>query len=653
LSNPQVCRFAGARKDKRDKTLYDVEFIVPYKELEGIVKQSFEEFANRDEIHLHVSIMELSAVKKHEFFGEAIIARGLTASFIKNLSLDIPLIEIPMVGYDVFKAVSTGIQKYNPSHIAFIGTPDVIYGAEILQNFFKLKVSALLMQHRDDAYSMVEKAKNEGADLFIGGNHIYQIAGKAAYHAVRIDSGKEAIRQALNEALRAIKIRHQERERTERFRALVEHVHEGIVSIDRWGRITVMNGDAFKMLGLTYTNCTGRLASEVIPEINFSEILSIQEPSFGDLINIKGNSFTTNRIPIKVSGEVVGHLITFQEVAHLQEIESRIRREVHRKGLVARYRFDDVIGESAIIKNTISLARDYSCVGANILIIGETGTGKELFAQGIHANSTRQNGPFVAINCAALPESLLESELFGYVEGAFTGASKGGKTGLFELAHRGTIFLDEVSEITPFLQGRLLRVIEEREIMRLGHDKVMPVDIRVISAANKDLRELVDKGQFRKDLFYRLDVLRLNVPPVRDRGQDIQILIEYFLSKYDTLAHGYSRALDEECWAFLLSRDWEGNVRQIRNFGERLSVIAKGKTISMEDVYQAYGGNSGFNTPVDRGKINDPWADVQALERATILECLRKYGNNKAEAAKALGMDRSTLWRRMKKFGIK
>lgn len=632
--------------------MYDVEFIVPYRELEQVVKQAFDEFAFRDEINLHISIMELSAVEKHEFFGEAIIARGLTASYIRNLPVDIPLIEIPMVGYDVFKAVSTGIQKYNPTHIAFIGTPDVIYGAEILQNFFNLKVSALLMQHRDDAFAMIEKAKKDGTDLFIGGNHIYQTALKAGHHAVRIDSGKEAIRQSLNEALRAIKIRHQERERTERFRTLVEHVHEGIVSIDRWGRITVMNGDALRILGVPSSDFAGRLASEVIPEIDFSEILSIQEPSFGDLINIRGNSFTTNRIPIKVNTEVVGYLITFQEVAHLQEIESRIRREVHRKGLVARYKFDDIIGTSNIIKNTISLARDYSCVGANILIVGETGTGKELFAQSIHANSTRQNGPFVAINCAALPESLLESELFGYVEGAFTGAAKGGKAGLFELAHQGTIFLDEVSEITPFLQGRLLRVIEEREIMRLGHDKVMPVNIRVISATNKDLRELVASGQFRKDLFYRLDVLRLNVPPVRNRGRDIRILIEYFLSKYDNIAHGYSRTFDDDCWAFLLSQDWEGNVRQIRNFGERLSVIAKGKTISIEDVLQAYGGNRRDPPSSEDGVNTNPWSDVHAVERATILEVLRKAGNNKAEAAKALGIDRSTLWRRMKKLDI-
>lgn len=632
--------------------MYKIEFIVPYKELEGVVRQAFQEFSHRNEINLHVKIMELAVVKKHTFSCEAIIARGLTAAYIKNLALDIPLIEIPMVGYDVIKAVSIGIQKYNPAHIAFIGTPDVIYGAEVLQLFFRRKVSALLMQHKDDGLAMIKEAKNSGADLFIGGNHICRSASQAGYNAVRIDSGKEAIRQALNEALRTVKIRHQERERAERFRTLVEHVHQGIVSIDRWGRITVINGDAARLLRISDSSVIGRLASDIIPGISFPELLNLQQPSFGELIKTESGSLTTNYIPIKVNNEVLGHLITFQEVSHIQEIESRIRREVHRKGLVSRYRFSDIIGYDDSIKETLSLAHDYSRVGANILIVGETGTGKELFAQSIHSSSSRKDGPFVAINCAALPESLLESELFGYVEGAFTGAAKGGKAGLFELAHMGTIFLDEVSEITPFLQGRLLRVLEEREIMRLGHDKIVPVDIRIISATNKDLREQVSNGQFRKDLLYRLDVLRLNIPPVRQRGGDIQHIVEHFLARYDSLAHGHMREIDTICWPFLSIQQWDGNVRQIRNFCERLSVIAKGEKIHLQDVKQAYGVQADPILSPLSVQSEDPWKNVRDTEKAAIIECLQKNGNNRTSAARELGIDRSTLWRRMKKLKI-
>jgi transcriptional regulator with PAS, ATPase and Fis domain len=290
-------------------------------------------------------------------------------------------------------------------------------------------------------------------------------------------------------------------------------------------------------------------------------------------------------------------------------------------------------------------------VHANILIVGETGTGKELFAQSIHNASSRREGPFVAINCAALPESLLESELFGYVEGAFTGASKGGKAGLFELAHRGTIFLDEISEISPFLQGRMLRVLEEREIMRIGHDQVIPVDIRIISAANRDLHELVEQGQFRKDLLYRLDVLQLDIPPVRDRGNDIRMLIEHWFSRFELQLYGRTRPIGDECWPYLQSQKWEGNVRQLRNFCERLTVIAQSECIHLEEAVQAYGEHRALQK-VTRIEKEDPWEEVHAKERATILECLEKCHRNRSEAARLLGIDRSTLWRKMKKLNI-
>lgn len=631
--------------------MFDIEFIVPYEDLVDVVKLAFEEFSQRDQINLHIKRMELEQAKQHRFFGEAIIARGLTASYIKNLGLDIPLIELPIVGYDVIKAISQGMQRFAPSHIAFIGTQDMIYGAEALELYFQCKISILQIEHHDDAVSVIGKGREIGADLFIGGNKAYRAAVQAGYNAVRIQSGKEGVRQALNESLRVAKVRRQERERAERFRTLVENVHQGIVSVNKWGRITTINGDAKHLLRIASSNCIGRMASDIIPNIDFSDLLELTEPSFGEVISIQGSSLTLNRIPIKVQDEVAGHLITVQPVTHIQEIESRIRRNAHKKGLVARYKFEDLIGTSAPMKSALNLAHKYSRVNANILIVGETGTGKELFAQSIHNASSRRNGPFVAINCAALPESLLESELFGYVEGAFTGASKGGKAGLFELAHRGTIFLDEISEISPFLQGRLLRVLEEREIMRIGHDQVIPVDIRVLSATNRDLHEQVAEGQFRKDLLYRLDVLRLNIPPVRERGYDIKMLIEHLLGRFEHQIHGTSRKITDECWSFLLSQEWEGNVRQIRNFCERLSVIAQGESIHYDEVLQVYGVNSS-QTRNPESDAPDPWEEVHAQERATILECLEKCGRNRSEAARLLGIDRSTLWRRMKKLKI-
>lgn len=224
-------------------------------------------------------------------------------------------------------------------------------------------------------------------------------------------------------------------------------------------------------------------------------------------------------------------MVAFQDVTRIQEMEGKFYRKIHLRGHVAKYTFDDILFQSSEIKRTIETAQRYSEVDSNILIIGETGTGKEIFAQSIHNHSNRKNNPFVAINCAALPENLLESELFGYAEGAFTGAMKGGKQGFFELAHRGTIFLDEIGEISPKMQSRSLRVLQEREIMRIGDDKVIPVDVRILSATNKDLMQMVKSNDFREDLYYRLSVLDLVLPPLRERREDIPLLVNAFIQK--------------------------------------------------------------------------------------------------------------------------
>jgi len=635
--------------------MYDIEFIVPYQDLLPSVLDAYEEFPAKDEINLHIKIMDTDEAKEHLFFGQAIIARGLTAQYIKSLNLDQPLIELATSGYDVIKAISFGLEHYHSTHIAFIGTPDMIYGAQALEYLFNCRISVYPLSISDDIQEILARCKQGGADLFIGGNWLYNRALEAGLNSVRVESGKESIRQALNESLRAVTIWHQERERAQRFKILVDNVHEGIISTDQKGHITVMNADARRLLKLSAHPFGGAFIGEVVPEIKFSDYQNMSNPTFGELIKVNGNSLIMNWIPIVVNNVVSGHLLTLQNVAHIQEIESRIRKKAHRKGLVAHYSLQDIIGESNALKMTLMLAGQYSKVSSNVLIVGETGTGKELFAQGIHAQSARHNGPFVAINCAALPPTLLESELFGYVEGAFTGASKDGKVGLFELAHQGTIFLDEIAELSPFLQGRLLRVLEEREIMRLGHDEVIPVDIRVIAATNKNLHSLVEQSLFREDLLYRLDVLRLNIPPVRERGTDIVLLVKHFLTSFDEEGPNRVRQLKRDSWEYLSSQRWEGNVRQIRNFCERLSVSSGSDAITLADVVHAYETDMVYSiNPVrksdDAGK-DEVREAISDLERGMIIEVLSRSANRK-EAAKALGMDRTTLWRRMKRLGI-
>lgn len=244
-----------------------------------------------------------------------------------------------------------------------------------------------------------------------------------------------------------------------------------------------------------------------------------------------------NIIPIDIDGGIIGAMITLEDVGHIVEMEATIRKKLYTKGLLAQYHFDDIVGVSPQIAEVKQMAENYAYIDATVMILGASGTGKELFAQSIHNASQRHKRPFVAVNCGAIPSSILESELFGYVEGAFTGANKKGKAGFFELAHGGTIFLDEIGEMNKVAQMALLRVIQERRIMRLGDDKYLPVDVRIITATNKDLAHLVASGDFREDLYYRINVLPLQLPSLKDRSGDAGVLAEYFIARFNKKFH--------------------------------------------------------------------------------------------------------------------
>jgi transcriptional regulator with PAS, ATPase and Fis domain len=272
-------------------------------------------------------------------------------------------------------------------------------------------------------------------------------------------------------------------------------------------------------------------------------------------------------------------------------------------------------------------------------------------AQSVHNASDRRKGPFVAVNCAALPESLLESELFGYVEGAFTGAAKGGKSGLFELAHQGTIFLDEVSEIPYRLQGRLLRVLQEREIMRLGHDRVIPVDVRVISATNKNLKQLTRQGSFRQDLLYRLDVLGIFIPPLRKRREDILILFSRFLAMNNNRFNKKVQRLTTQAQKVLLDYDWPGNVRELGNVCERVVVLSAGSTLDAADIRRVLAVDESLLKSEDAEQL--PYRQLRTgkqreAERESIRSALAAAGGNKTQAAILLGVSRTTLWRKIR-----
>jgi transcriptional regulator with PAS, ATPase and Fis domain len=324
-----------------------------------------------------------------------------------------------------------------------------------------------------------------------------------------------------------------------------------------------------------------------------------------------------------------------------------------------RYTFADIVGRSQAIMRCKEQAAQIAAGMSTVLIWGETGTGKELFAQSIHSASPRRGGPFVAVNCGALPASLVESHLFGYEEGAFTGARKGGQAGLFEQADGGTLLLDEVGEMDYELQAKLLRVLQEREVVRIGGKKPVPVDVRIIASTNKDLLRLVADRKFRDDLFYRLNVVDLKIPPLRERVEDIMYLARYFVRRFNQMFGSPVRRVGEEAARYLERYNWPGNVRELQNCVERTMNLCDREAIMPEHlpaVIREYSDKKYGPKPAARPEMrqdrNSLDGAAREAEKRAIAEALRQAGRNRRRAAESLGVSTVTLWRKMKRYGL-
>ena len=344
---------------------------------------------------------------------------------------------------------------------------------------------------------------------------------------------------------------------------VIANFEDGVIVTDRDNVITYHNGRALELL--EEENLCGRPLGQYI---------KVEEGFEDAFVSVKQKSLHLTRKTINIDQERKAEMLIIKNLTDIRNIDEQYRKQKKYSGSTARYKFADIIHRSQAVESLIKTAAALAETASTVLMIGESGTGKELFAQSIHNASARSGRSFVALNCAALPESLLESELFGYEDGAFSGAKKGGKRGLFELAHTGTIFLDEVGDAPLAIQKKLLRVLQEKEIMRLGGDHVVPVDVRVIAATNRNLAELVASKQFREDLFYRLNVFPLRIPPLRERRQDVGVLLDFFLRKYAKLHRKTLPKLEAPVYELLSNHPWPGNIRQLENIAEFIVTIS-------------------------------------------------------------------------------
>ena len=627
-------------------------FIVPYPELQDRVREIFLHHPANATIQSKI-ISEMAERLDHlDDDYDVVVARGYTAHKLSQRLTDVPIIELPITSYDILRAVQECLLQNPDSRIAIIGSYDKYHDAELLSSLFHRDIRIYCADAIEDVDAYLEKSLADGYDVVIGGNSVCQSALHHGVPSYVIQVGDEAIITALNEVLRTAEVITRKREQAQMYETITQSSKEGILYVDSRRSIRIINRLALQMhqgnqkfqVGCPLRDFYPFMVSRAEEVLQNGRELADELQHYGDTI------LSISYIPIIVSKTVTGVVISFQDVTKIQRLEAQVRQKLSQRGLHARYTFSDIVHDSTVLDRTIQIAQHYASVASNVLIIGETGTGKELFAQSIHNASSRKEGPFVAINCAALNESLLESELFGYVEGAFTGASKGGKMGLFELAHHGTLFLDEISEIPSSLQGKLLRVLQEREVRRVGGTAVTSVDVRIIAATNRDLLQMVEAGTFRRDLLYRLDVLKLWIPPLRQRKADISTLFLNFIEE-NNRRFGYQiTGITPDALQTLCDYDFLGNVRELENIAERLSVLKLSGIIQKEDVMEMLFSNDEMEKP--QGAHQEKWGQHLISEPEKIMEALASCGGNRTKAAAILGMDRSTLWRKMKAYQL-
>ncbi|MDK2877405.1 MAG: hypothetical protein PWR06_121 [Thermoanaerobacteraceae bacterium] len=626
----------------------NILLIAPYEELEKTAKEVIMEHNLQvDVIQGNLSDGSNIAKRAEEKGVEVIISRGGTYQSIKNV-VNIPVIEIQVSAFDILRALKDLLGYRGP--IGIVGYENVVFGIDTLIDVLGLDLIRVIFKNEEEAPRQVYEVASKGVREFVGDTIGIKTVKSMGFRGRLIESGKEAILSAIYEARRVLKIRRDERARAERFKVIMDFIHDGIIAVDEKGCITIFNktaGEIFKKSD----NPVGKPVSELLETTKLPEVLKTGEPQLGELQRVGDVVIATNRVPIIVDGEIKGAVATFQDVTQIQKMEQKIRRELHQKGLVAKYSFKDIIHKSQIMEDLIYRAKKYAELDSTtVLILGETGTGKELFAHSIHNESPRAKGPFVAINCAALPENLLESELFGYAEGAFTGARRGGKIGLFEMAHMGTIFLDEIGDMPLNLQSRLLRVIQEKEVMRIGDDRVIPVDVRIIASTNRNLEEDIEKGTFRRDLFYRLNVLKLIIPPLRERKEDIPLLVDLFVEKYSARLGKKVNGITQKARDLLMNLDYPGNVRELKGIIERAVAFAESEYIEEADLgisNQAAKQNDAISRDIFKGNFT-----LKEIEIMAIREALAKTRNNISGAARLLGVDRTTIWRKIKESGL-
>lgn len=578
---------------------------------------------------------EAKAIAERYTNVSVIISRGGLAEEIKSVTGS-SVVEVTMSISELLSVVSK-LSGFGLRRIGVVSRANLFDGSIGDFTVSGTEISIRSCLDEPEIIETVEQLHRLGIEAIIGCRAAYETAKRCGLVAEFLESSAISIKKAIEEASRIVQAIERDQLQTAQLKAIIDNIEEGVIAVTDDEQVNF------------YNNTARRICVPTGQEFNVEHIRELLSyPNQEKVVAINGNNVIAKVIPLALNRSK-GAIVTFHEVSSIQATERKIRFSSYQKGLYAKFTFADIVGQSEAMKKMIAKAKTYSQYDSNLLIYGETGTGKEVLAQSIHNSSNRSQGPFVSVNTASIPSTLLESELFGYVEGAFTGARKGGKLGLFELAHGGTIFLDEIGELSSDIQSRLLRVLQEKEIMRIGDDRIIPIDVRVISATHRDLLEAVREGKFRQDLFYRVHVLGIRVPPLRERMEDIPLIFEHYLtrfSKKDKLHKMKRLELTLATIKALDSYPWPGNIRQLRNVAEVIACnLVEGELIEPQQIAEVLGEQE---MRVDGGRsitIRET-NDLKQMEAAIIQQLLTRWGSD--EVCRRLNISKVTLWRKTK-----
>jgi propionate catabolism operon transcriptional regulator len=557
----------------------------------------------------------------------------------------VPIISIITDGLDIVEAILRAREMLGRhKEVVFVSFREPTIERALVEFSKALNINIEQILYKDvlEIEEIVRNLAKRGVEVIVCPTLVYLSARKYNIKGLIYYSAK-VFRRAFDEAIHIAYSERNIKHILQEYKTISNLTNIGIMSCNPKGIITHINNKAMQIFDIKREDYfLNTCIDNILPELNLSVSGKAFENTTIDdkLVRIKNKELLISVSPIMVDGFFEGFVLSCQETKEISTAEFLIRKNKTKNGFRAKYSFDDIVGHNVLLKDAIAKAKSFAESDFNILIQGETGTGKELFAHAIHNVSNRKEGPFITINCTSLSESLLESELFGYEPGAFTGSRREGKIGLFELCHNGTLFIDEIGELSPSVQVKILRFIEEKEIVRVGGNMLIPVSVRIITATNRNMKNEVSNGNFRLDLFQRISVLRLKTIPLRERRDDITELFEFFLRKHN----GGQNPLDKRIIKYVVTKlnnyDWPGNIRELETL--TINFLVEEKSASVSSFHAADRIIEDFIS-IDENKV--PAMKRNRPDANTILKTLRDTNNNKSEAAKRLGISRTTLWR--------